>query len=129
MRGSFKLVIVSVALAATLTGCSKDPKARLQGSWQGKECLDCDDMDKAEAAAWAETLALTFDQSKLTVKLGKDQSRTDEFEVIDVKGDRLSLRFKNEAASGTEPVQLEFKGSNLVLNMGEKRNFLMVRKK
>lgn len=123
-----KVLAILLVAPLMLTACSKDPKERLQGTWQGKECLDCTDIDKKEAAEWAKTLSFVFDQNKVTVALGEEEPRTNEFEIAESKGDDVTVRLVG-AGAHTEPMTLQFKNKDLVVKMGENRSFLLVRKK
>jgi hypothetical protein len=120
------LVLIAIALPLCLTGCSKDPKERLQGKWGGHDVNNIEGSQKTEAIAWAQGIRFEFAKNKMTVAVPSEQPRTGDFDIEDAKGDKLTLRVAGEAGA-TDSVQFEFKGSKLLWDVGDGREIVMTR--
>lgn len=89
------LSLVFLGLVATsLLGCGREPRERLQGTWQGVSVdgLSGDRLTKAEG--WAKGARLEFIGNKVTVGVPAESPRSGTFRVAQIDGDRVKVQFK-----------------------------------
>ena len=89
----FALVFLGL-VATSLLGCGREPRERLQGTWQGVavDGLSGDRLAKAEG--WAKGARLEFVGNKVTVGVPAESPRSGTFRVAQIDGDRVKVQFK-----------------------------------
>lgn len=89
------LSLVFLGLVATsLLACGREPRERLQGTWQGiaVDGLEGDRLAKAEG--WARGARLEFVGNKVTVGVPAESPRSGTFKVAQIDGDRVRVQFR-----------------------------------
>ena len=120
------LAFIAIALPLTLSACSKDPKERLQGKWEGQDVDNIEGSQKTEAIAWAQGIRFEFEKNKMTVAVPSEQPRTGDFDIEDAQKDKITLRLAGEGGA-TEEVNLQFKGSKMLWDVGQGRSVVMAK--
>lgn len=119
-------VLLAIALPLCLNACSKDPKARLQGKWEGQGVNNVEGPQKLEATAWAQGVRFEFDKSKMTVTVPAEKPRTGDFDIEDADKDKLTIRVAREAG-GTDSASFSFDDDKLLWAVGDGREVVMAR--
>ncbi len=101
------VLVVALAVAALSSGCSKDPRARLQGKWLGDSITNVADGASSEASAWVKQVTFEFTGTKMTVTVPNQQPRVGEFDIEDAKKDHVTIRVAREGG-GTDSTMLAF---------------------
>jgi len=120
------VVMLALALSLCVSGCSKNPKDRLQGKWGGQDVNKVEGPQKADAAAWAQGIRFEFVKSKMTVSIPSEKARTGDYEVAKASGDTVTIRVARESG-GSDAATLRFKGSKLLWDVGDGREVVMTR--
>lgn len=125
MRNS--VLLLAVALPLLLTGCSEDPKERLQGKWEGQAVNNVEGPQKIEATAWAQGVRFEFDKSKLTVAIPSEKARTGDFDIEDADEDKVTIRVAREGG-GNDSAELRFDDDDKLLwSIGDGRDVILAR--
>ncbi|WP_438040130.1 hypothetical protein [Sorangium sp. So ce128] len=86
----------ALALAMALTavvGCSKTPRDRLQGRWNGDAIENAPVDQLTKATGWVKGTALEFNGSKVTVTVPAETPRSGTFKVTKADGDQMTVAF------------------------------------
>jgi hypothetical protein len=87
-------VLIAAVFATSLAGCGREPRERLQGSWQGIAVEGLAGDQEAKAEGWVKGTRLDFFGNKVTVAMPAESPRSGTFRVAQADGDRLRVQFK-----------------------------------
>ena len=87
-------VLVLGLIATSLVACGREPRERLQGSWEGIAIDGLTPEQTAKADGWAKGTKLQFIGNKVTVAMPAESPRTGTFRVAQADGDRVRVQFK-----------------------------------
>lgn len=119
-------LLIAIALPLCLTGCSEDPKERLQGKWEGKSVSNVEGPQEIEATAWAQGVRFEFDESEMTVAIPSEKPRTGDFDIEDVEDDEVKVQVAREGGE-TDSVVFTFDDDELKWSIGDGRHVVLAR--
>jgi major membrane immunogen (membrane-anchored lipoprotein) len=121
------LLVAAIAVAALSSGCSKDPKTRLQGKWLGDSITHVDGAQSASALAWVQGVTFEFSGTKMTVTVPNEQPRVGEFDIEDARKDRVTIRVARDSG-GTDSTTFRFaQEDRLHWDLGDGREVVLTR--
>lgn len=91
--------LVVLAAAASLGGCNKSPRDKLQGKWVGETVGQVHASQQGQAETWAKNTHLEFAGNKVTVSVPAESPRSGTFKIAKVDGNEMDLLFKRPEGS------------------------------
>ncbi|MFO0551389.1 MAG: hypothetical protein U0271_23565 [Polyangiaceae bacterium] len=91
-----RVLAIPILAAATflITGCSKAPRDKLQGRWEGESISAMHPSQSERAQGWVKGTHLEFSGNKVTVSIPAESPRTGTFRVEKAEGDTMDVVFK-----------------------------------
>lgn len=93
VRRTLSLLVLGL-VAMSATACGREPRERLQGSWEGIAVDGLTPEQQAKAEGWVKGTKLSFVGNKVTVAMPAESPRSGTFRVAQVDGDRVRVQFK-----------------------------------
>jgi len=81
-------------LAASAAACGREPRERLQGTWQGIAVDGLAGQQQAKADGWVKGTRFEFVGNQVTVGMPAESPRSGTFRVAQIDGDRVRVQFK-----------------------------------
>lgn len=124
---------VPIAIALTLTlpavaGCSRTPRDRLQGRWQGESIVNAPADQAGAANGWVRGTEIEFNGSKVTVIIPAESPRSGTFKIAKAEGDRVTIAFqRSEGGRDEADFQLTPDDRKLRWDIGGGREILLAK--
>ncbi|AUX48254.1 uncharacterized protein SOCE26_097860 [Sorangium cellulosum] len=93
MHNRIKTVLALALALPAVAGCSKTPRDRLQGRWNGEAIENVPGDQLAKATGWVKGTAIEFNGSKVTVTVPAETPRSGTFKVTKSDGDQVTVAF------------------------------------
>jgi hypothetical protein len=121
------LLLFAIVATASCAGCSRDPRARLEGKWLGDSVINVPERQLDEALGWVKGVSFEFRGTKMTVTIPGKEPRVGEFDIQDADKDRVTIRVAGEGG-GTDSTTLLFaQQDRLHWDIGHGREVVLVR--
>jgi hypothetical protein len=124
VRTAFCLAITLPA-AATMAGCEKSPRDRLQGRWLGESIENVPTAQLPKATGWVKGTAIEFNGAKVTVTIPAETPRTGSYKVTRKEGDTYLVSFAREEGGHDEAEMSLVGDGQLRWKIGEGREIVM----